>query len=82
MFSQKTNGTNILWPQTGIDKATPAGKIMRQYFEHFGFNVLGEWYVLSKFHGGEDKSTQGMLGDICGKPTTDELENIKKDAHR
>ena len=32
-------------PHTGIDEATPAGKTMRQYFEHFGFNIVGEWYV-------------------------------------
>jgi flavodoxin len=69
-------------PHTGIDEATPAGKIMRQYFEHFGFNVLGEWYVLSEFHGREDMSITGKLGDIRGKPTTDELEKIKKDAQQ
>ena len=69
-------------PHTGIDEATPAGKTMRQYFEHFGFNILGEWYVLSEFHGREDMSTRGRLGDIRGKPTVDELAKIKKDAQQ
>ena len=64
-------------PHTGIDEATPAGKCMRQYFEHFGFNVVGEWYVLSEFHGREDFSTQGRLGDIRGKPMVEELAKIK-----
>ena len=67
-------------PHTGIDEATPAGRTMRQYFEHFGFNVVGEWYVVGEFHGREDMSTLGRLGDIRGKPTADELEKIKKDA--
>jgi flavodoxin len=69
-------------PHTGIDEATPAGKTMRQYFEHFGFNILGEWYVLGEFHGRDDLSTQGRLGDIRGKPTKDELAKIKKDAQQ
>ena len=43
-------------PHTGIDEATPAGKTMRQYFEHFGFNCVGEWYVVGEFHGREDKA--------------------------
>jgi flavodoxin len=67
-------------PHTGMDEATPAGKTMRQYFEHFGFNVVGEWYVLSEFHGREDLSTQGRLGDIRGKPTSEDLAKIKKHA--
>jgi len=69
-------------PHTGIDEATPAGKTMRQYFEHFGFNVAAEWYVPSEFHGREDLSTQGLLGDIRGKPTSEELAKIKKKAHQ
>jgi flavodoxin len=69
-------------PHTGVDEATPAGKTMRQYFEHFGFNVVGEWYVIGEFHGREDMSTLGRLGDIRGKPTADELAKIKKDAQQ
>lgn len=69
-------------PHTGIDEATPAGKTMRQYFEHLGFNILGEWYVPGEFHGREDLSTLGRLGDIRGKPTFEELAKIKKDAQQ
>jgi hypothetical protein len=84
----KVEGKNALvfctysGPHTGMDEATPAGKCMRQYFEHFGFNVVGEWYVLSEFHGREDLSTQGRLGDIRGKPTAEDLAKIKKDAEQ
>lgn len=69
-------------PHTGVDEATPAGKCMRQDFEHFGFNVIGEWYILSEYHEREDLSTQGRLGDIRGKPTAEDLTKIKKDAEQ
>jgi flavodoxin len=84
----KVTGKNALvfctysGPHTGIDEATPAGKTIRQYFEHFGFNVVGEWYLIGEFHGREDMSTLGKLGDIRGKPTVEELEKIKKDAQQ
>jgi flavorubredoxin len=66
-------------PHTGVDEATPAGKYMRQFFEHIGFNVIDEWYVLSEFHGSLENSTQGRMGDIRGKPTAEELMKIKED---
>jgi len=84
----KVSGKNALvfctysGPHTGIDEATPAGKTMRQYFEHFGFNVIGEWYIIGEFHGREDMSTLGRLGDIRGKPTVEDLGKIKKDAEK
>jgi flavodoxin len=69
-------------PHTGMDEATPAGKYMRQFFEHLGFTVLGEWYVLSEFHGSLENSTQGRMGDIRGKPTEEDLLKIRKDAEQ
>ncbi len=53
---------------------------MRQYVEHFGFNIVGEWYTVGEFHGREDMSILGRLGDISGKPTMEDLAKIKKDA--
>ncbi len=67
-------------PHTGLDEATPAGKYLRQFFEHIGFNVLDEWYILSEFHGSEENSTQGRMGDIRGKPTLADLQKIKQEA--
>jgi flavodoxin len=67
-------------PHTGIDEATPAGKTIRQYFEHFGFNIAGEWYIVGEFHGRVDMSTLGRLGDIRGRPNVEELAKLKKDA--
>jgi hypothetical protein len=67
-------------PHTGLDEATPVGKDMRQFFEHIGFNVIDEWYVLSEFHGSLENSTKGRMGDIRGKPTAIELQKIKENA--
>jgi flavorubredoxin len=67
-------------PHTGMDEATPAGKYLAQFFEHLGFSVLAEWYVLSEFHGSLENSTLGRMGDIRGKPTEEELRKIKQDA--
>jgi flavorubredoxin len=69
-------------PHTGIDEATPAGKDMRQFFEHIGFNVIDEWYILSEFHGSLENSTKGRMGDIRGKPTSKDLQKIKEDTKR
>ena len=64
---------------TGIDEATPAGKIMGQFFEHIGFNVRAEWYVIGEFHGSEEFSTKGRLGDIRGRPNQQDLAKIESD---
>jgi flavodoxin len=84
----KVPGKNVLvfvtysGPHTGLDEATPAGKDMAQYFEHIGFRVIGEWYILSEFHGSLENSTQGRMGDIRGKPTAEELQKITQDTKR
>jgi hypothetical protein len=82
----KVQGKNALLfvtysgPHTGLREATPVGLYMGQFFEHIGFNVLGEWYVLSEFVGNEERSTKGRMGDIRGKPTKEELERIRLEA--
>jgi flavorubredoxin len=69
-------------PHTGLDEATPVGKYMRQFFEHIGFNVIDEWYILSEFHGSLENSTQGRMGDIRGKPTEKDLLKLKENTER
>jgi flavodoxin len=66
-------------PHTGLGEATPAGKYMAQFFEHVGFTVIGEWYILCEFHGNLENSTKGRMGDIRGKPTAQDLLKIKQD---
>jgi flavodoxin len=69
-------------PHTGIDEATPAGKYIRQFFEHIGFNVIDELYVLSEFHSSLENSTKGRMGDIRGKPTSEDLKKVEEDIKR
>ncbi|MFH1031855.1 MAG: flavodoxin domain-containing protein [Chloroflexota bacterium] len=66
-------------PHTGIREATPAVLIAGQFFEHLGFKILGEWCVVGEFHGIDDASTKGRLGDIRGRPNRDDLDKIKRD---
>jgi flavodoxin len=67
-------------PHTGIAEATPVGKDMGQYFDHIGFTVVAEWYVLSEFHGSKEANREGRLGDLRGKPTAEQLKNLKETA--
>jgi hypothetical protein len=69
-------------PHTGLREATPVGLYMGQFFEHIGFTVLDEWYILSEFIGSEERSTKGRMGDIRGKPTEEELQKIRMDAKK
>jgi flavodoxin len=69
-------------PHTGLREATPVGLYMGQFFEHIGFTVLDEWYVLSEFVGNAERSTKGRMGDIRGKPTEEDLQKIRADAKK
>jgi flavodoxin len=64
-------------PHTGIREATPAGDYMGQFFEHLGFEVAAKWYTVGEFHGREELSTQGRLGDIRGRPNAKDLAEIE-----
>jgi multimeric flavodoxin WrbA len=66
-------------PHTGIREAIPAGLYAGQFFEHLGFTVLDELYVVGEFHGSEEASTGGRLGDIRGRPNEEDLDNVKQD---
>jgi len=66
-------------PHTGINEAIPAGKYAGQFFEHLGFTVLDEWYIVGEFHGAEEASTLGRLGDIRGRPNAEDLRKVKQD---
>ena len=69
-------------PHTGIREAVPAVLYAGQFFEHLGFTIVGEWYVVGEYHGWEEGSTQGKLGDIRGRPNKDDLEKLRQDATR
>ena len=66
-------------PHSGIREAIPAGLYAGQFFEHIGFTVLDELYVVGEFHGSVEESTQGKLGDIRGRPNAEDLSKVKTD---
>ena len=66
-------------PHTGIDEGITAGKYMRQFFEHIGFDVADEWYIVGEVHGSDDASTKGRLGDIRGRPNEQDLAQVEKE---
>ena len=84
--AQRVEGTKALvfctysGPHTGIREAIPAGKYAGQFFEHLGIPVLDEWYVVGEFHGDEEASTRGCLGDIRGRPTEEDLRRVRERA--
>ena len=65
-------------PHTGISEATPVGDYLGQFFEHIGFKVAARWYIVGEFHGDEELSTKGVLGDIRGRPNQKDLAEIEK----
>ncbi|MFC1926534.1 flavodoxin family protein [Chloroflexota bacterium] len=64
-------------PHTGIKEATPVGKYLGQFFEHLGYEVAATWYIVGEFHGRDDISTKGKLGDIRGRPNQQDLAEVE-----
>jgi hypothetical protein len=65
-------------PHTGKNEALPAGKYLRQFLEHLGFDVKGEWYVVGEFHSWQEASIRGKMGDIRGRPNAQDLAGIEE----
>jgi len=63
---------------TGINEAIPAVKFMGQLFDHLGYNIVAEWYVIGEYHPENMKShsVSGRLGDIRGRPNEEDLRDV------
>ncbi len=63
---------------TGINEAVPAVKFMGQLFDHLGFTIMGEWYIVGEYRseGQRDHSVVGRLGDIRGRPNEEDLRAV------
>ncbi len=63
---------------TGINEAIPAVKYMGQLFDHLGFTILAEWYVVGEYKTKklESHSVGGRLGDIRGRPNRADLDEV------
>lgn len=64
-------------PHTGIKEAIPAAEYLGQFLEHVGFNVADIYYTVGEFHGRNDLSTGGKLGNIIGRPNGEDLAVIE-----
>ena len=69
-------------PHCGVSEALPTGKYIRQFLEHLGFDVKDEWYEVGEFHGWEEGSTQGLMGNLKGRPNDDDLALVELKAVR
>ena len=63
---------------TGMNEAIPAVKYMGQLFDHLGFSILAEWYVVGEYMTKklESHSVGGRLGDIRGRPNQADLLEV------
>jgi len=63
---------------TGINEAIPAVKFMGQLYDHLGYAIVEEWYVVGEYKtdGPRDRSIGGRLGDIRGRPNTEDLKDV------
>jgi Flavodoxin len=63
---------------TGINEAIPAVKYMGQLFDHLGYTIVAEWYVIGEYHPEAMKghSVAGRLGDIRGRPSEADLRDV------
>jgi hypothetical protein len=63
---------------TGINEAIPAVKYMGQLLDHLGYTIVAEWYVVGDYltPGSPDRSTNGRLGDIRGRPNKADLHEV------
>jgi hypothetical protein len=55
---------------------------MGQFFEHIGFTIAGEWYIIGESHNSEVNSTQGVLKDIRGRPDKKDLAKVRRDVNK
>ena len=63
---------------TGINEAIPAVKFMGQLYDHLGYTIVGEWYVVGEYKTVRfrDRSIHGRLGDIRGRPNAEDLKEV------
>ncbi len=65
---------------TGVNEAVPAVKYMGQLFDHLGFQVVAEWYIVGEYRVKNltGLSDGGRLGDIRGRPNEEDLRQVSE----
>jgi hypothetical protein len=64
---------------TGINEAIPAAKYMGQLFDHLGYTIMAEWYIVGEYRTERLRghSVAGRLGDIRGRPNEEDLRDVE-----
>jgi hypothetical protein len=63
---------------TGINEAIPAVKYIGQLYDHLGYTIVGEWYVVGAYRTEAllNRSIDGRLGDIRGRSNEANLQDV------
>lgn len=63
---------------TGINEALPTIKYLGQLYDHLGYTIVGEWYIVGEYGTDRlrDRSINGRLGDIRGRPNQEDLKDV------
>ena len=64
---------------TGANEAIPAVKYLGQLFDHLGFEIVGEWYLIGRYPETgrfKDFSYLGRLGNISDRPNAADLDEL------
>jgi flavorubredoxin len=63
---------------TGINEAVAAVKYMGQLFDHLGYTIEAEWYIVGEYLTEKlrSHSLTGRLGDIRGRPNEEDLRDV------
>lgn len=67
---------------TGINEAVPAVKYMGQLFDHLGYNIIAEWYIVGEYVTKNlyEYNILGRLGDIRNRPNENDLKEVAEKA--
>jgi hypothetical protein len=65
---------------TGINEAVPAVKFMGQLYDHLGYTIVSEWYIVGEYltDNLRSRSVDGRLGDIRGRPNQNDLHEVRE----
>ena len=65
---------------TGINEAVPAVKFMGQLYDHLGYTIVSEWYIVGEYltENLRNRSVDGRLGDIRGRPNQQDLREVRE----
>ena len=65
---------------TGINEAVPTVKFMGQLYDHLGYTIVSEWYIVGEYltENLRNRSVDGRLGDIRGRPNLHDLREVRE----